>query len=135
MYASSTVEIHTEWDIIKARQIARETAKLIGFDTVEQARIATAISEVAKNIFLYAQTGKIEIQTITKDGNVGIHITAIDHGPGILDVKGVLEEAANQSNGLGAGLPGVKRLMDSIEIYSEIGKGTEIHIEKWIHKR
>ncbi len=127
------VNINTEWDIITARQIARETSKTIGFDTVDQARIVTAISEIAKNIFLYAQAGQIIIEKVENAKNVaekGISITAIDNGPGILDIKSVLDES--NTKGLGAGLPGVKRLMDSLEIQSEIGKGTKVHIEKWL---
>lgn len=127
------VNINTEWDIITARQIARETSKNIGFDTVNQARIVTAISEIAKNIFLYAQAGQIIIKKIENAKNLdekGISITAIDNGPGIPDIKSVLDES--NTKGLGAGLPGVKRLMDSLEIQSEIGKGTKVHIEKWL---
>lgn len=127
------ININTEWDIITARQIARETSKSIGFDTVDQARIVTAISEIAKNIFLYAEEGKIRIEKIVNAKNAdekGISITAIDNGPGIIDIKSVLDES--NSKGLGAGLPGVKRLMDSLEIQSEVGKGTKVRIEKWL---
>ena len=127
------VNINTEWDIVTARQISRETSKTIGFDTVDQARIVTAISEIAKNIFLYAEEGRIRIEKIVNAKNAdekGISITAIDNGPGIIDIKSVLDES--NSKGLGAGLPGVKRLMDSLEIQSEVGKGTKVRIEKWL---
>lgn len=124
------VNINTEWDIITARQIARETSKSIGFDTVDQARIVVAISEIAKNIFMYAKAGRIKIEKLEKSEEKGILITAIDEGPGIPDIKSVLEQG--NSKGLGAGLPGVKRLMDTLEIQSEIGSGTMVRIEKWL---
>ncbi|KGR75851.1 anti-sigma regulatory factor [Ureibacillus manganicus] len=124
------VNINTEWDIITARQIARETSKSIGFDTVDQARIVVAISEIAKNIFMYAKAGLITIERLESAEEKGISITAIDNGPGILDIKSVFDES--NSKGLGAGLPGVKRLMDSLEIQSELGGGTIVRIEKWL---
>lgn len=124
------VTINTEWDIITARQIVRETAKSIGFDTVDQARIVTAFSEIAKNIIMYAHVGFIIIDIIKSEVNKGISITAIDNGPGIVDIKSVLDES--NPKGLGAGIPGVRRLMDTLEIESNIGKGTKVHMEKWL---
>ena len=126
------IEIVTEWDIVTARQIGRKEAKAIGFDTVDQARITTAISELARNIYLYAKSGEILIQHLKNNNNVGIGVLAVDQGPGIKDVRSVLEEGYSTFGGLGAGLSGVKRLMDHIEIESEIGKGTTVRIEKWL---
>ncbi|BDH63402.1 serine/threonine protein kinase [Ureibacillus massiliensis 4400831 = CIP 108448 = CCUG 49529] len=127
-----TIDIKTEWDIITARQFARKIAKSIGFDVVDQARIATAIGELAKNIFLYAEIGQIEIEKIdNEDLNLkGICIIAKDSGPGIADIKSVLGE--NSPEGIGAGIPGVKRLMDNMDITSEVGRGTKIRVEKWL---
>jgi len=124
------VSIHTESDIITARQVARETAKSIGFDIVDQARIVTALGEVAKNIIMYAHLGFITIRFIENEVNKGISITAVDKGPGILDIKSVLDES--NTKGLGAGLPGVRRLMDTLEIESDVGKGTKVRMEKWL---
>lgn len=128
----STVEIITEWDIVVARQLGRNEAKIIGFGTVEQARITTAISELARNIYLYASAGEIVIERTEENEKCGIRITAIDKGPGIDNVRKVMEDGYSTSGGLGAGLPGVKRLMDSMEIQTTIGKGTIIKVEKWI---
>ncbi|MEG0471771.1 MAG: anti-sigma regulatory factor [Solibacillus sp.] len=132
MNTKSTVEIITEWDIVVARQLGRNEAKIIGFGTVEQARITTAISELARNIYLYARTGEIIIERVEENGKYGIRITATDKGPGIDNVSKVMEDGYSTSGGLGAGLPGVKRLMDRMEIQTTVGNGTIIKIEKWI---
>ncbi|PID15876.1 ATP-binding protein [Sporosarcina sp. P34] len=109
----SSIEIKTEWDIVAARQLGRNEAKSTGFGTVDQARITTAISELARNIYLYAGKGRIEIVPITVGKRVGLLITA--------------------SGGLGAGMPGVKRLMDDFRIETEVGVGTTITATKWLH--
>jgi serine/threonine-protein kinase RsbT len=128
----SSVEIITEWDIVAARQLGRNEAKALGFGTVDQARITTAISELARNIYLYASIGVIEIERIETDSEKKIVVVATDQGPGIKDVRKVMEDGYSTSGGLGAGLPGVKRLMDSLDIQSVSGVGTTIRAEKWL---
>lgn len=128
----TSVDIVTEWDIVSARQIGRSESKEIGFGTVDQARITTAISELARNIYLYARVGKIEIERLEIDGNKGIAIVATDKGPGIANIRQVMEDGYSTSGGLGAGLPGVKRLMDTINVQSVVGEGTTIRAEKWL---
>ncbi|WP_156855990.1 anti-sigma regulatory factor [Oceanobacillus sp. AG] len=132
MNPQSCVNIHKEWDIVGARQLGREMAKEIGFSTVDQARIATAISELARNIYLYADQGKISYEIIYNNSRTGLCLIAEDEGPGISDISQVMEDGFTTSGGLGAGLPGVKRLMDEFEVYSEIGKGTTIKTVKWL---
>jgi serine/threonine-protein kinase RsbT len=132
MSGKSTIDIITEWDIVAARQIGRNAAKEIGFGTVDQARITTAISELARNIYLYARAGEIVIEQIEEEDKRGISITATDKGPGIDDVRKVIEDGYSTSGGLGAGLPGVRRLMDHLEIQSSTGKGTIVKVEKWL---
>lgn len=132
MSNQSSVEIQTEWDIVAARQLGRNVAKELGFGTVDQARITTAISELARNIYLYAGQGKIEIQRLTENGLNGILIIAADSGPGIPDVRKVMEDGFSTSGGLGAGLPGVKRLMDDFKIETTLGEGTDIRATKWL---
>ena len=107
-----SVDIVTEWDIVAARQLGRNEAKKVGFGTVDQARITTAISELARNIYLYAEKGNIAIKEVTEGNLRGLLVIASDEGPGIPDVRKVLEDGYTTSGGLGAGLPGVKRLMD-----------------------
>lgn len=132
MTSKSSVEIITEWDIITARQLGRNEAKALGFGTVDQARITTAISELARNIYLYASIGIIEIERIETETEKKIVVVATDQGPGIKDIRKVTEDGYSTSGGLGAGLPGVKRLMDSLHIQSVIGEGTTIKTEKWL---
>jgi serine/threonine-protein kinase RsbT len=128
----SSVEIITEWDIVAARQLGRNEAKALGFGTVDQARITTAISELARNIYLYASIGIIAIERVEADTEKKIVVVATDQGPGIKDVRKVMEDGYSTSGGLGAGLPGVKRLMDSLDIQSVVGEGTTIRAEKWL---
>lgn len=128
----SSVDIFSEWDIVAVRQLGRNEAKNTGFGTVDQARITTAISELARNIYLYAGNGKIEIERIANSSLYGITIIASDNGPGIPDIRKVLEDGYSTSEGLGAGLPGVKRLMDEFEIVSELHKGTIVTTTKWL---
>lgn len=132
MSNQSSVEILTEWDIVAARQLGRNVAKELGFGTVDQARITTAISELARNIYLYAGKGRIEIQQLTENGIKGILIIAADSGPGIPDIRKVMEDGFTTSGGLGAGLPGVKRLMDDFKIETILGEGTDIRATKWL---
>ena len=129
----SSIEINTEWDIVAARQLGRNEAKSTGFGTVDQARITTAISELARNIYLYAGKGRIEIQPIQVGQKVGLLIIASDEGPGIPDLQKVMQDGYTTSGGLGAGMPGVKRLMDDFNVETEVGVGTTITATKWLH--
>ncbi|MFD0051911.1 anti-sigma regulatory factor [Actinomycetes bacterium NPDC127524] len=132
MEFQSCVKIINEWDIVAARQLGRNVAKELGFGTVDQARITTAISELARNIYLYAGQGSVCIEKIFDSGKSGLKIIAADEGPGIQDIRKVMEDGFTTSGGLGAGLPGVKRLMDEFDIDSVPGKGTEIRATKWL---
>lgn len=128
----SCVKIINEWDIVAARQLGRNLAKELGFGTVDQARITTAISELARNIYLYAGQGQICIEKLFDNGKAGLKLIAIDSGPGIKDIRQVMQDGFSTSGGLGAGLPGVKRLMDEFDIKTSIGDGTEIQAVKWL---
>ncbi|WP_066060022.1 anti-sigma regulatory factor [Robertmurraya korlensis] len=132
MGIQSCVKIINEWDIVAARQLGRNVAKELGFGTVDQARITTAISELARNIYLYAGQGQICIEKIYESGKAGLKVVAVDNGPGIKDIRQVMEDGYSTSGGLGAGLPGVKRLMDEFGINSTPGDGTEITATKWV---
>ena len=133
MVNSITIEISEEGDIVVARQKGRSIAKYLGFSVVDQCRIATGISELARNIFLYASTGLIMILTLNENNRMGLEIIAKDMGPGIPDIKLAMLDGYSTSNGLGMGLPGTKRLMDEFEIISETGAGTEIIVRKWLN--
>jgi serine/threonine-protein kinase RsbT len=132
MEIQTCVKIINEWDIVAARQMGRNEAKELGFGTVDQARITTAISELARNIYLYAGQGKICIDRLSENTKRGLRIIAVDEGPGISDLRKVMEDGFSTSGGLGAGLPGVKRLMDDFNIESTPGEGTDIRATKWL---
>lgn len=132
MNLKSSVDIISEWDIVAARQLGRNEAKEVGFGTVDQARITTAISELARNIYLYAGKGNIEIKKIAEGNLIGLLVIASDEGPGIPDVRKVMQDGYTTSGGLGAGLPGVKRLMDDFKIETVVGEGTRISATKWL---
>ncbi|CAH0310996.1 Serine/threonine-protein kinase RsbT [Peribacillus sp. Bi96] len=132
MEFQSCVKIINEWDIVAARQLGRNVAKELGFGTVDQARITTAISELARNIYLYAGQGSVSIEKLNINGKSGLKIIAQDQGPGIEDIRRVMEDGYTTSGGLGAGLPGAKRLMDDFDIESIPGEGTTIVATKWL---
>ncbi|MBE3141638.1 MAG: anti-sigma regulatory factor [Thermoplasmata archaeon] len=124
--------INRDEDIILARQYARDRARELGFGLADQTRITTAISELSRNIYLYAGTGRVLIKTLSKSSKKGIEIIAEDQGPGIPDIELAMQDGYSTGKGLGQGLPGTKRLMDEFEIKSEVGKGTTVVIRKWL---
>lgn len=128
------IEVFKETDIVLARQQGRILAKHIGFSVVDQCRIATAISELARNIFLYATSGKLVVRCLQDNLRRGLEVVAIDHGPGIRDVKLAMLDGYSTSRGLGMGLPGTKRLMDEFELSSTPGVETKIVTRKWLNK-
>ncbi|WP_059105952.1 anti-sigma regulatory factor [Shouchella shacheensis] len=136
METQSCVEVSNEWGIVAARQAGRDLARKVGFGSVDQARITTAISELARNIYLYAERGEIRLEVVETPTNrgiiKGIRIIASDEGPGIPDIRQVMVDGFSTSSGLGAGLPGVKRLMDEFTIDSDVEVGTTIMSTKWV---
>ena len=132
MTGETRVPIKQESDIVTARQQGRALAAQSGFSSIEQTFIATAISEVARNIIVYAGSGEIVLRTVQRNGGKpGIVIVARDQGPGIPDVALAMRNGYSTANSLGLGLPGAKRMMDEFEIVSEMGKGTTITMKKW----
>jgi serine/threonine-protein kinase RsbT len=127
------ISICNDLDIVQARAVARDAAREIGFGPIDQARIATAISELARNVFLYAGKGSISVQILTRDNSRGIEFYVVDTGPGIADVELALQDGYTTSKGMGMGLPGAKRLMDEFVIESYPGRGTTIMCRKWRH--
>lgn len=117
-------------DIVQARQLARELATEMGFGGSDVTRIASAISEIARNILDYAREGELEFQTL-KQGK-GLMITARDRGPGIADLSLAMQYGYSSRNGLGVGLPGARWLMDEFNIESGPGRGTVVRMTKWL---
>jgi serine/threonine-protein kinase RsbT len=123
--------IASDSDLIEARQKGRALAEQRGFASSELTLIATAISELARNIIRYAKRGEISIQVVDGNPKQGIVVIARDTGPGIADVERALEPGYSTSGSLGLGLPGVRRIMDEFAIKSEIGQGTIVTVTKW----
>jgi len=125
------VSIDSDSDIVAARQKGRELAAQCGFPSTDLAVVATAISELARNIVRYAVRGEIILRLIDDNGRRGVEVVATDDGPGIPDVTLAMQDGYSTSGSLGLGLPGVRRLMDEFEISSDFGKGTTVTTRKW----
>jgi serine/threonine-protein kinase RsbT len=125
------VLINSDRDIVTARQQGRALAHEAGFSSGNLTLIATAISELARNILLYARSGELTLALVHRNGRVGVTVVARDRGPGIPDIDRALEVGYSTSGSLGLGLPGVKRLMDEFEVESRIGEGTIVTVKKW----
>jgi len=128
---SGTVRIEREQDILRARQQAREVAEEIGFRITDVTRIVTAVSELARNIHLYADEGEMRWRQIEDGGRTGIELVFDDDGPGIGDVEGVLHGEHSTSQGMGRGIQGTKKLMDDFDLTTDPESGTTIVIRKW----
>jgi len=126
-----SVSVETDLDIVGARQKGRELATEMGFSPGDATLVATAISELARNIILYAKRGQITLQAIAQSDTRGIAIVARDKGPGIPDLRQALQDGYSTSRSLGLGLPGVRRLMDEFEIESTVNRGTIVTVRKW----
>jgi serine/threonine-protein kinase RsbT len=128
------VPIHSESDIVTARKVIRTAATALGFGVTDVTRIVTAASELARNVFRYAGSGTMRCHNLQQNESIGIEVTFVDKGPGIANVEQAMEPGYSTSGGLGLGLPGAKRLMDEIQVQSEVGKGTTITVRKWRRK-
>jgi serine/threonine-protein kinase RsbT len=128
---SKSVIIAHDTDIVIARREGRAMATPLGFSSGELALIATAISEVARNIVVYAKRGEVLLEIVEKHGRKGIKVIARDQGPGIADVERAMQDGFSTSKSLGLGLPGARRLMDDFHIESVVGQGTTITMTKW----
>jgi serine/threonine-protein kinase RsbT len=125
------VAITSDQDIVAARQSGRALAAELGFSATDSTLIATAISELARNIVSYARKGEITVKTIHGPSRQGILVIASDNGPGIADVLQAMRDGFSTSGSLGLGLPGVRRLMDEFQIASQPGRGTTVTVKKW----
>lgn len=125
------VAINSDQDIVVARQKGRALATELGFASSDATLIATAISELARNIVSYARKGQITIKLANGVNRHGITIVASDSGPGIPDIRQAMRDGFSTSGSLGIGLPGVRRLMDEFEITSQPGRGTIVAVKKW----
>ena len=130
--AEQRIAIESDSDVVTARQRARELAAGLELTTTDQTLLATAISEVARNITTYATRGEV-LLSIVRDtvGRVGIRVVARDHGPGIEDIDRALQDGYTSGSGLGLGLPGARRLVDEFDIRTAPQSGTTVTLVKW----
>ena len=119
-------------DIVAARHAGHELARDLGFSLTDVTMIATAISEIARNITSYAGRGAIRIMLQDRDGRKALVVRAEDNGPGIANVERALEDGYSTGRGLGLGLPGARRLMDRLIVESAPGQGTIVEMWKWV---
>jgi serine/threonine-protein kinase RsbT len=137
--AAAPEEVHlsiaSDADIVAARQLGRRLANRAGCTSTELTEIATAISELARNIVNYADSGQMALRLVSRDDRTGVRIVASDDGPGIEDVERAMQDGFTTGAGLGLGLPGTKRLMDDFVITSKVDEGTTVTVHKWATSR
>ncbi|MEA2291022.1 MAG: serine/threonine-protein kinase RsbT [Solirubrobacteraceae bacterium] len=132
--AESRIAIESDADVVTARQRARELAADLELSSTDQTLLATAISEVARNITHYAtgRRGEVTVSLVSEDdGRRGIRVVARDDGPGIADIERAMQDGYTTGGGLGLGLPGARRLVDDFSIDSAPGRGTTVTLVKW----
>lgn len=116
-----TIEINAEADIVAARSAGRGMSRQLGFGSANQTRLATAISELARNVVRYAGTGVCTIDDESDENNITLKVVVEDHGPGIADIDQAMKDGYSTGKSLGAGLPGTKRLVQAMNVKSEPG--------------
>jgi serine/threonine-protein kinase RsbT len=125
------VAIENDADLVTARAEARAMAERLGFPRPDPTLIATAISEVARNIVVHSGSGEIVLKPLEDANRYGLVVIATDHGPGIRNVEAALRDDYSGRGGLGLGLPGARRLMDDFEVVSDADTGTTVTMTKW----
>jgi serine/threonine-protein kinase RsbT len=125
------VRLSASSDIVTARQLVRTRAVEAGFTLVDQTKIVTAASELARNTLDYGGGGSLRIELLNDGARRGIRLTFEDHGPGIPDVEAALRDGFTSGGGLGLGLGGARRLMNEFEVHSVVGEGTRVRVARW----
>lgn len=132
MAGDIVVDINNPDDIVTARKAGHQLAQELGFSLTDVTMIATAISEIARNITSYAGRGAVRVMVAERDGRTALVVRAEDDGPGIADIERAMEDGYTTGRGLGMGLPGARRLMDRLIVESALGKGTAVEMWKWV---
>ena len=123
--------MHSADDIVRMRQTIREHAVSLGFSLVDQTKIVTAASELARNILNYGGGGSVSLEKLNKNGRNGLKLLFADNGPGIADIELAMKDGYTTGTGMGLGLGGAKRLSNEFEIRSQPGAGTVVRITRW----
>jgi serine/threonine-protein kinase RsbT len=129
---SRSIALENEQDVAVARGEARRIAADLGFRIIDQTRIATVASELARNVIKYARRGRMIAQPFDASGRHGLRLIFEDDGPGIPDIEAAMRDGFTTGRGLGKGLPGSKRLVDDFRIESEVGRGTRVTVVRWL---
>ena len=129
--SSESLNIESPEDIVRVRQSVRKAAVSLGFGIVDQTKIVTASSELARNTLDYGGGGVVQLQVVENERKKGLRIIFEDHGPGIPDIERALTDGFTSGNGMGLGLGGAKRLSHEFEISSKIGEGTRVSVLRW----
>jgi len=128
---SDLKEIRSESDVVQIRQEVRRWALGVGFSLVDQTKLVTAASEIARNTLQYGGGGTVLFEQVENGARCGVRLTFEDQGPGIPDLDRALSDGYTTGNGMGLGLPGAKRLVNEFEIESSVGQGTRVKIARW----
>jgi serine/threonine-protein kinase RsbT len=128
---AETLPLNSQEDVVRARQVVREWAVKLGFNLVDQTKLVTATSELARNTVIYGGGGTMCLEALANGTHHGLRLTFEDQGPGIPDIELALKDGYTTGGGLGLGLGGAKRLMNEFEINSQPGRGTRVSIAKW----
>jgi serine/threonine-protein kinase RsbT len=128
---SSTLEIRASEDVVRVRQLTRESALAQGFSLVDQTKLVTAASELARNTMEHGGGGRVEIQLLNDGQKKGLRLIFTDQGPGIVNVEQALKDGFTTGGGLGLGLGGARRLSNEFDIQSKPGEGTRITMARW----
>ncbi len=126
-----TMPVRSSDDVVQVRQVVRAYAVELGMSLVDQTKIVTAASELARNTLDYGGGGMLLVEALNGDGRHGLRLTFQDQGPGIPDVQLALKDGYTTGSGLGLGLGGTKRLVNEFEIESRVGEGTRVRVTKW----
>lgn len=126
-----THAVRTDVDVVKVRQVVREWAVQTGFTLIEQTKVVTAASELARNVLQHGKGGEVRLETLNSDQRRGLRLTFSDQGPGMADVEQAMQDGYSSAGGLGLGLGGARRLSSEFEIQSEPGRGTTVVITRW----
>lgn len=129
--ATEAITVQTERDVVQLTTYVRKQAGLLGMSLLDQTKLMTAASELARNMLNYAGGGNVQIDLVNGGKQVGIRLIFMDKGPGIADIKLAMQDAYSTGRGLGLGLPGTKRLVSEFSIDSTVGQGTTVTIIKW----
>ena len=128
---SEVIEIRASGDLVTIRSAIRARSAELGFSLIDQTKIVTAASELARNTLTHGGGGRVRVEALRKDGRTGLRLTFEDQGPGIADIELAMKDGYTTGGGLGLGLGGSKRLMSEFDIWSKPGQGARVTVTRW----